>query len=90
MPKCCKTSNCCTCKFPGNIKKFWDEYKDSKWKDLWWKINERDCSRRKWWLGRFGMLLVLLPKAVRFFVLDMFFPGYDVFTDCQAADEHLK
>ena len=90
IPKCCKTSNCCTCKVPEPMKKFWDKYKDSEWKDLWMKIKKMDFKRKDWWLVILSMLVVLLPKAVKFFVLDMFFPGYDVFTDCQAADEHLK
>ena len=61
----------------------------------WWnrvrqKIKNMNCSRREWWLGMLGMFLVLLPKSVKFIVLDVFFPGFDVYTDCDAADKHLK
>ena len=32
-----------------------------------------------------GILLFLLVKPVKFLVLEVGFPGYDVFTDCDAA-----
>ena len=108
IPKCCKTSNSCTCRVLECIRNLWSKFKESKWwslskeiekleltnkywrQNIWLDINEQNGTRREWWLGLFGMLFVLLPKAMKFFAMDMFFPGYDVFTDCQAADEHFK
>ena len=38
----------------------------------------------------FGMIVVLLIQIVKFFTLEVLFPGFDVFTDCNATVIHFK
>ena len=37
-----------------------------------------------------GMIAVLMVKMVMFLASDVAFPGYDVYTDCEAASQHYK
>ena len=60
------------------------------WKRIWKLIKGINGTRREWWLGLLVILLVLLPKAVKFLTLDVIFPGIDVYSDCDAANMHFK
>ena len=60
------------------------------WKRVWKKIKGINGTRREWWLGLLVILLVLLPKVVKFLTLDVIFPGIDVYSDCDAANMHFK
>ena len=56
--------------------------KEANWRTV------KNCNEK--WYITIGMVVFLLAKLVKYLAFEVFFPGYDVYTDIDAANQHFK
>ena len=79
-----KWYSCLVPKCNFELPKWIEKSKDADFETLFYYLRFHNRRITK------GMIAVLMVKIVMFLASDVAFPGYDVYTDCEAASEHYK